>query len=362
MSIAPSFRLPRTGLVLRNRSVLAAMTNKQSAEDGTLSEAEIRWLVRRAAGGFGIITTAATHVVPGGKSWAGEMGVWSDDHLPGLTRLADAIRAEGAVSLAQIFHGGRRAPREHTGVQPVSASDVPGDRGAEDARGLTGGEVQELVDAFIAAAVRCERAGLDGVELHGAHGYLISQFLGTKTNRRTDQWGGDLSGRARFLRSIVEGIRAVTRPEFLLVVRLSPQLPDIGWSLDESEALASMVATWDVDAVHLSCWDVAIRADEGGQTFTRRYRTALGVGMPLISTGGVWSAADVDFVLGEGADLVGVARVGIGHPDWPRQLMDGVGEPARAPFSREHLASVDLSPAFIEYMGRWKNFVVGGRT
>lgn len=361
MSIAAPFRLPRTGRVLRNRTVLAAMTNKQSAEDGTLSAAEIRWLARRAAGGFGIVTTAATHVTPGGKSWSGEMGVWSDHHLPGLTELASAIRAEGAVSLAQIFHGGRRAPRECTGQQPVSASDVPADERTEAARGLTEPEVEALVDAFVEAAIRCARAGLDGVELHGAHGYLISQFLGTKTNRRTDRWGGDVPGRARFLQAIIAGIRAATAPDFLIAVRLSPVLPDVGITLADSEALVPLVASWDIDLLHVSCWDVTIRAEDDQQTFTRRFRDALPEPIPLISTGGVWSQSDVDFTLAEGADLVGVARAGIGHPDWPRQLVSGNPEPTRPPFTPEHLATADLSPPFIDYMRRWKGFVTDGK-
>ena len=361
MPITSSFRLPRTGRVLRNRSVLAAMTNKQSAEDGTLSPAEIQWLAKRAAGGFGIVTTAATHVTPGGKSWSGEMGVWSDHHLPGLTQLASAIRAEGAVSLAQIFHGGRRAPREWTGQQPVSASDVPGDDRTEAARMLTDAEVNALVTAFVEAAVRCERAGLDGVELHGAHGYLISQFLGTITNRRTDRWGGELASRARFLQSIVEGIRAETAPSFLVAVRLSPVLPDVGVTLTDSEALVPLIASWDIDLLHVSCWDVTVRAEDNGQTFTRRFRDALPADVPLISTGGVWTQSDVDFVMEQGADLVGVARAGIGHADWPRQLAGGITEPTRPPFTPEHLAREALSPPFIEYMRRWKGFVTDRR-
>ena len=119
------FTFPRTRQVVRNRSVLAAMTNKQSHTDGTLSDEEINWLVKRAEGGFGIITTAATHVVPEGQGWDGEMGVWGDHQLPGLTRMADEIRGHGAISLAQIFHGGMRCPQRLTSVQPASASVNP---------------------------------------------------------------------------------------------------------------------------------------------------------------------------------------------------------------------------------------------
>ena len=130
-SPAEPFVFPRTGMESKNRAVLAAMTNKQSNDDGTLSENEINWLLMRAQGGFGIVTTAATHVTPGGKSWKGEMGVWGDHHIPGLTKLADGIREHGAISLAQIFHGGMSAPESLTGQQPISASQNPLSDGME---------------------------------------------------------------------------------------------------------------------------------------------------------------------------------------------------------------------------------------
>ena len=363
MSPTTPFRLPRSGFVLRNRTVLAAMTNKQSAEDGTLSDAEIGWLLRRAEGGFGVVTTAATHVDPGGKAWCGEMGVWGDHHVPGLARLAAGLRARGAASLAQVFHGGMRAPRALTGRQPVSASENPGRDGAEGSRALADAEIDGLIEAFGEAAERCERAGFDGVEVHGAHGYLICQFLGTKTNRRTDRWGGDLDRRARLLMAIVSRIRARTRPGFLVSVRISPQLDAMGVSLADSLALAPRIAAAGVDLLHISCWDAfAGSADEPDdpRTLTRRFRAALPPGFPLLSTGGVWTEADAGFVLAEGADLVGVARVAIGHPDWPAHLGAGDHAPARPPFTPEHLRDAALGPTFIDYMRRWKGFVTDG--
>ena len=118
--ILEPFTFPRTGRVVANRLVLAAMTNKQSHADGTLGEAELEWL--RARRSFGIVTTCAAHVAEDGQGWDGELGVFDDRHVPGLTRLAEALRAEGHLSLVQIFHGGVRAPSRLTGSQPWSAS------------------------------------------------------------------------------------------------------------------------------------------------------------------------------------------------------------------------------------------------
>ena len=220
MNITDSLLLSRTGKVLKNRTVLAAMTNKQSHEDGILSEDEKKWLIRRAMGEFAITTTAATNVTEHGRGWVGEMGVWGDHQIPELTNLARELKKTGTVSLAQLFHGGMRAPQSINGVQPISASinTEPGMDGVYT-RSLDNTEVKEMIQSFTDAAIRCQKAGFDGVELHGAHSYLICQFLGIITNRRQDEWGGDLQGRSKFLREIITSIRKATGPEFLIVVR-----------------------------------------------------------------------------------------------------------------------------------------------
>ena len=200
----------RNGLVIPNRSVLAAMTNKQSHVDGTLSDDEATFLLRRAKGGFGIITTAASHVQESGQGWVGELGGWGDHHLPGLTNLATRLKEYEARSFVQIFHGGMRAPSSITGQQPCSASENYISEKEGNSRELTTQEVEETISAFVDAAKRCESAGFDGVELHGAHGYLIAQFLGTNTNRRSDQFGGNMKARCKFL-SLIH-ISEPTRP------------------------------------------------------------------------------------------------------------------------------------------------------
>jgi len=363
MLAASEFTLPRTGRILRNRTVLAAMTNKQSEDDGTLSDAEIEWLLMRARGGFGIVTTAATHVHPGGKSWDGEMGVWGEHHIPRLTELADGIRERGAVSLAQIFHGGLRAPRSLTGRQPVSASVNLENGVDEESRDLSEEEVYELAASFGEAAERCERAGFDGVEVHGAHGYLICQFLGTRTNRREDRWGGDLTGRSAFLREVLREIGDRTSEDFLVGVRISPE-HEVGVTLTDSLELAKLMGGWGVDMIHVSCWNAFEGAKDephDPRTITRRFSEVNTAGVPLVSTGSVWSESDAQFVLGEGADLVGVARAAIAHHDWAARICEGDYDPPRAPFSPEHLLSQGLSPVFVDYMRRWPGFVTDGR-
>lgn len=198
----------RRGAPLPNRLVLAPMTNQQSHQDGSLSEEEIAWLLARAEGGFGLLQTAAAYVEPSGQIWPGQLGIAGDSHLPGLTRLAAEISRTGARSSVQLHHGGMRAVPEVSGRPIVAPWDDP----ETGARALTTGEVQQAIEDFAAAAVRAEQAGFDGIEVHGAHGYLVSQFLDASHNRREDGYGGDAAGRARFLREAVQEIRSRTGP------------------------------------------------------------------------------------------------------------------------------------------------------
>jgi len=353
------FTFPRSGQTVRNRTVLAAMTNKQSHQDGKISVDEIKWLEARARGGFGIITSAASHVQADGQGWEGEFGVWSDDHIPGLTKMADAIQEHGSMAWVQLFHGGMRAPESLTGRQPMSASENRISESLGMSRAMTNAEILKTIEAFGDAAQRCEQAGFDGVELHGAHGYLISQFLGPSTNRRSDEWGGTPKKRALFLESILENVRMKTKPSFLVGVRLSPLLKSGGITIEDALETLNLCQEMELDFIHVSCWDIKETAVSAGQvkTLTKWFSDSLKGSMPLITTGGVWDAQDAHQALDQGGAMVGVGRVAIGHPDWPRYLDQGVPPPKRAPFSAQELREASLNDTFVEYMRRWDGFV-----
>ena len=354
------FVFARGSLSVRNRTVLAAMTNKQSHPDGRLSDDEIQWLEARSKGAFGIITTAATNVQADGKGWEGEFGTWSDDHLEGLTSLADAIKAHGGVGLVQLFHGGMRAPESLTGFQPKSASINELGKGLGVSRAMENDEIETTIKAFGQAAKRCEAAGFHGVELHGAHGYLIAQFLGSATNQREDQWGGDQVKRTRFLDEIVREVRRCTGPMFLVGVRLSPVLSSCGMDLEDALETTRLCNEMEIDFIHVSCWDIAETGTHGGQTlpYTTHFRQAVKEDIPLITTGAVWDKDDAHEAMSQGGDFVGVARAGIAHPDWPSYLVEDAVSPTTPPFTPEWLAEAYLNPTFIDYMRRWDGFVV----
>ncbi|GAA4129434.1 NADH-dependent flavin oxidoreductase [Nocardioides fonticola] len=343
------------GPAWRNRFALAPLTNTQSHADGTLSEEEERWLVARGEGGFGLVMTCAAHVSPAGQAWGGQLGIATDDHLPGLTRLATALRATGAVSSVQLHHGGHRADPALHGGPNVSAWDAP-DR---HTRALTTAEVEGVVADFVAAAVRAERAGFDGAEIHGAHGYLIGQFLDPRSNHRTDGYGGDLTGRARLLLEIISGIRAATGPDFQLGLRLTPE--GYGVPLPEGRKLAAMVLeTGALDYLDMSLWDVfmAPRGDHDGRLI--EYFTDLPRGTTRLGVAGkVLSTADAAWCLEQGADFVSVGVGAILHHDFAaRALADPAFAAVARPVTREHLLGESVSPHFIDYLASgWEDFV-----
>jgi 2,4-dienoyl-CoA reductase-like NADH-dependent reductase (Old Yellow Enzyme family) len=348
----------RNGASAPNRVVLAALTNGQSHDDGTLSDAELHWLSTRAAGGFGVVTSCASHVAQDGQGWRGELGCFDDAHVPGLRRLAAMLRERGALSLLQIFHGGARADAALSGTRAWSSS--ASDDGA--VREANQADLERVVEQFAAAAARAHVAGLNGVEIHGAHGYLLTQFLSSVMNRRSDAWGGSLQGRARLLREVVRAVRMRTPASFLVGVRLSPE--DFGHvkglDLDESLQLARWLVDDGVDFIHLSLWRALRNSTKYPDLHpVTLFRAALPRDIAIFAAGGVWTHEQASQVLELGADAVALGRSAIANPDWPRQLAQPDWEPRRPPLTAAELGERGLSAPFVEYMRQWQGFVAG---
>jgi 2,4-dienoyl-CoA reductase-like NADH-dependent reductase (Old Yellow Enzyme family) len=349
------------GPAMKNRFMLAPMTNCQSHDDGRLSDDEFRWLTLRAAGGFGLTMTCASHVQAQGRGFPGQLGSYSDLHVAGLTRLAAAIKQSGSLAVVQLHHAGMRAPQALIGTQPV----CPSDDAETGARALRLGEVEQLTEDFITAAVRAERAGFDGVELHGAHGYVLSQFLSAQINRRTDRYGGPPENRSRILFDIVAGVRARCRKDFSVGVRLSPER--FGLQLAEIRSIAQrLMREGAIDYLDLSLWDVCKEPVE--EAFQGRsllsYFTELDRGaVRLGAAGKITSGADAARCLAAGVDFVIVGRAAILHHDFPdRVRADPQFSAASLPVTAEHLRSEGLGPAFISYIGSWQGFVAAAQS
>lgn len=344
------------GPAMPNRLMLAPLTNQQSHADGTLSDDEHRWLTMRALGGFGLTMTCAASVQAMGVGFAGQLGVHDDAHVAGLTRLACDIKMAGSVAIVQLHHAGNRSPRDLIGAEPVCPSDDP----ETGARAMTNAEVHEMIGAFVAAAKRTQAAGFDGIELHGAHGYLLCQFLSAELNRRSDEFGGSLENRARPLFAIIEGIRRECGNEFHVGVRLSPER--FGMKLGEiREVYSRLVATGDVDMIDMSLWDCAKNAIEEGWTDRRLVDIFAAIdrgNVRLAVAGKLYSAPAVRAVLEAGADIAVVGRAAITNHDFPRSMRGNPDFVMRdLPVPARTLRDEGLSDTFVGYMRNWKGFV-----
>jgi len=362
----------RSGITLKNRLALAALTNGQSADDGSLGDDERRWLVRRARGGFGMVATCAASVMPSGKGFDGQLGLHLDAptapvvgqvHTTTLSRLTAQLSDAGACGIAQLVHGGARAPSRLTGRRPMAPSAFVEDGvdAAERPVAMTDADIEDVCAAFVGAAVRCQRHGFMGVELHAAHGYLLSQFLSRTMNTRDDAWGGGtLDKRMAILRRIAKDVRARCGQHFVVGVRLSPEDRGFakGLDLDETVDVCRALADDGVDFVHLSVWDYRFAArkypDKHPITMVK---DAVPDDVAVIAAGGVYSRDDAAAVADLGADIVAVGRAAIVDPDWPTHVIVGGREPKRPPVSADDLAAVDVGPAFVRYLHRFKGFI-----
>jgi 2,4-dienoyl-CoA reductase-like NADH-dependent reductase (Old Yellow Enzyme family) len=344
------------GPAMKNRFMLAPLTNLQSHPDGRLSDDEFRWLTMRAMGGFGLTMTCAAHVQRQGQGFPGQLGIFDDMHLEGLTRLAAAIRAEGSLAAVQLHHAGMRSPADLIGGQAV----CPSDNTETGARGLTTAEVEQVIEDFVAAAVRADRAGFDGAELHGAHSYLLCEFLSPAVNQRTDRYGGSLENRARIIFEIIAGVRERCRSDFTLGLRLSPERFDL--DLAEIRDVAQQVMNdGRIDYLDMSLWDVGKEPEQ--EAYKGRslmsYFTELKRGQVRLGVAGkVMKPETAAGCLEAGCDFVLLGRAAILHHDYPVRLAADAGfHPISLPVTREHLHAEGLGPAFVNYMDTWKGFI-----
>ena len=355
MSAFEEFRF-LSGHVSSNRFMLSPLTNTQSHEDGRLSNEEKHWLTMRAKGGFGMVMTCAANIQKNGQGFPGQLGIFDDIHKEGHLVLTEELRSLGSLSLVQLYHGGMRADSKLTQEAPVCPSPVE----RKGARGMTLSEIHEVRDNFIRSADLAKQWGYDGVELHGAHGYLLAQYISPTINLRTDDYGGNLNNRSRLLIEILSGIRKVCGDQFMLGVRLSPER--FGMLLGEIKELTKRMIKEDlVDFLDLSLWDCFKFPEEEEHkdvTLIDHFASLDRKDIKMTVAGNIRSGQDVYKVLDKGIDFVTIGRAGILHHDFPQRVrQDSNFEHVKLPVSPDYLANEGLSERFIQYMGNWPGFV-----
>lgn len=331
------------GVTARNRIWLAAMCQYSCFEqDGMPTDWHLVNLGQHAIGGFGLVMTEATAVVPEGRISPEDTGMWSDAHIEPWRRIAEFVRGQGAVAGMQLAHAGRKAstfsgfdgrsgsvPLDDGGWTTVAPS-AEAFAGYADPVALSTDEVAALPTAFADAAVRADAAGFDVVEIHGAHGYLLHQFLSPLVNQRTDVYGGSFENRIRLVVEVADAVRAVWPASKPLFVRLSATdwAPE-GWDVEQTARLGAVLKDHGVDLLDVSSGGAVsqqqIAIGPGYQVpFAREVREVSG--LPVVAVGLITEPAQAEQILADGsADAAMLARAAIREPAWPFRAAHELG-------------------------------------
>ncbi len=331
------FRPVRIGrMELKNRLIGAATVTNFATVDGSVSERTIAHYARRARGGAALITVEMTAFHPSGRGWVYMLNLWDDRYIFGFKRLADAIHEAGARCTVQLGHCGRQTNRAYTHQRPVAPSAVAqfpkGHPGYVLPRALDQAEIHELVEAIGEAARRAAEAGFDGVEVHGAHGYLFHQFLSPFGNLRTDEYGGDTAGRSRFICEAIARIKERCGTDFPVIVKMDgdEHVPD-GIEPEEAARIAPHLERAGADAIEVSAgcgpslWYILPPAClPSGQNIGATAKVKAAVSVPVIAIGKIDTPDLADEIVAQGdADIVAMARPLICDPDFPAKAQAG---------------------------------------
>jgi 2,4-dienoyl-CoA reductase-like NADH-dependent reductase (Old Yellow Enzyme family) len=337
------------GVTLKNRVVVAPM-HQYSAVKGYPTDWHVMNYGRYAAGGAGLVIIESTKVERRGCGTVGDTGLWHDDFIPHFRKLADFIRKHGAVPGIQLGHSGRRArlTRPWEGGKPltpnsspeiydwdgwelVAPSALPGAEGEPIPRALSREDIQGVVEHWGQAARRADAAGIDVLDVHGAHGYLIHQFLSPYSNKRTDDYGGSELNRMRFAIEVVESVRANWPAHKPLLLRLSVE-DDAGWDPDQSVRLARIVKDKGIDVIDCSGGGMLGRPVESAGPVGYGYQVPYAdkirheAGLMTMAVGLIVHADQAEAILQKGqADLIALAREILYNPNWPMDAARKLG-------------------------------------
>jgi len=316
-----------SGLNLRNRIVMPPMWSGKAAPDGSVTDDIVEYHRARAGAGCGLVIVEHSFVHSRGRHTPGQIGIHSDAMIPGLARLAEAVKREGAAVAIQLAHAGSRGSSAYLGEKPVGPSAVrhPYEPNGEIPEALSVSQIEELVEAFGAAAGRGRAAGFDAVEIHAAHGFLLSQFLSPLTNLRTDEYGGSEENRYRAHLKVLTEVRRRVAPQLPVFVRLGAhdETPG-GLELESSCNAAACLVENGADLIDVSGGLQGSRGVGKAPGYFVQYAEAIKarVKVPVIVTGGIRDPWMADAIVRQGqADLVGIGRAMLDDAEWARKAI-----------------------------------------
>jgi len=276
-----------------------------------------------------LIIIEHSYITPDGKASENQLSVSDDTIIPGLRKLADIIHRNGSRAAMQINHAGSAAQKEVTGTTPLAPSAVANPRRGDMPREMSQTEMSDIVSAFKNASRRVKEAGFDAVEIHSAHGYLLNQFLSPLTNKRTDDYGGDIVNRIRIHLQVIEAVRSVVGPDFPVQVRLgASDYTEGGTTIEDSKIAARAFEKAGVDIIHISGGFVGYTPPSlTGQGYFAPLSEAIKgvVSIPVILTGGITEIEAAEKFLAEKkADLIGVGRAILQDSNWAKRAVEGL--------------------------------------
>lgn len=320
---------------LKNRLIRSATATGMCAGDGTPTPQVVAFYRRLAEGGVGLIITGHCYVALNGKANPGMMGLWSDTIIPSLRKLTDAVHEANGTVVAQLNHAGRQTRPDITGQPLVAPSPIPVKGTEHVPRELSETEILDIIEAYGQAARRAREAGFDGVQLHCAHGYLMSQFLSPYTNKRTDAWGGTPEKRRRFPLEVYRRVRRAVGADYpVLVKQNGADFLEGGLEVEESVELAAALEREGIDAIEVSCGmsesflkiaRINIRSPRK-EAYLLPLATVFRqhVRVPLILVGGMRSRATMERLISQSkVDFVSMSRPLIREADLPRRFQAG---------------------------------------
>ncbi|WP_226052333.1 NADH-dependent flavin oxidoreductase [Dickeya chrysanthemi] len=319
----------KNGITLRNRVVMTPMTTWSANPDETISDQEVAYVQARAKD-VGMVITGCTHVTPEGIGFTGEFAAYDDRFIPSLRKLAQAAKSGGAPAILQIFHAGSKAVPElvpNGRIVGPCTMEVPAglfNKGGHTVTPLTYDEIESIIKAFGDATRRAIDAGFDGVELHGAHGFLLQDFFSPLANHRDDEWGGSLNNRLRFPLAVVQAVSQVIKAHadrpFLLGYRISPEeQAEGGLRIADTKILIDELINAGVDYIHASLYDVLNGkpiVDDGGKTTAQLIIEHVANRVPVIAAGGLKTPALAQAALDAGLSLTAIGQALVMNPNW----------------------------------------------
>lgn len=315
----------KKGVNLKNQIVMAPMTTWSANDDYTVSDQELNYYEFRNDGA-GMIVTACARVQPNGIGFTNEFGIYDDRFLPNLTRMASKLKQQGAKAVIQLFHAGNKALPDLTN-DLVSSGDVPMINTNTSPRSLSDSEIKAVIDDFGKATKRAIKAGFDGVEIHGAQGFLIQNFMSPYFNNRTDAWGGSLENRMRFPLAVINEVKRVVQKyaddNFIIGYRFSPDEPiKGGLKLSDNFVLIDEIINQKLDYVHASLENaLQSKPADGNQTYLKLISQYIDGRIHLLAAGKITELAQAQEVLKQGA-LPAMGHAFITDPKWVAKVIE----------------------------------------